>query len=413
MREKLTLGIYMAGLIILAVITTLSYNGSEDMSEIENPTESYISFFNYAKDKVIDVHITLPQESWINMLVTAHTRQFYGINAEIDGTAFNSVGFRIMGNLFSSNPQSQTRYSFKIQFNRYINGHSFYGIDELNLRNQFGDPSFMREYLMLEAMRESGMAVPLAMYVNLYINGQLQGLYLAVEAIDNSFLTRNFGDALGNLYRGENHATMLTDMHSEAFSHKKGDDIEQTELAYLIKVLNNLQFGKGEIESVLDVDSVLRYIAANTVFGNYGSYLGRNAQDYYLYRNPYTGIFTIFPHDVKTAFGAYRHDYGRSTDIPVTRPLLDSTFTDRPLVGKLLAVDEYRDKYTEYVNEFIGYLKNVELRIGELDEILSPYVEADPTKFYTTEHYKANINGTGNMSILTYARKRLEFLERQ
>jgi hypothetical protein len=200
-------------------------------------------------------------------------------------------------------------------------------------------------------------------------------------------------------------------MPPEAFLHQKGDDIEQTGLAWLIKILNNMIPGnKSEIESVLDVDSALRYIAANAVFGNYDSYLGKNAQNYYLYQN--NGIFTVIPCDVYTSFGADKNDYGASADISVMKPLLAVGLTERPLVEKLLAVQEYKDRYMEYVNKFIDCLKNTETRIGELDAVISPYVEKDPTKFYTVEHYRANINGTGNMSVLTYARKRLEFLEK-
>ena len=50
---------------------------------------------------------------------------------------------------------------------------------------------------------------------------------------------------------------------------------------------------KGDIESVLNVDSALKYIAANTVLGNYDSYNGNMAQNYYLYGQD--GNFTVIP----------------------------------------------------------------------------------------------------------------------
>ncbi len=37
---------------------------------------------------------------------------------------------------------------------------------------------------------------------------------------------------------------------------------------------------KGDIESVLDVDSVLKYIAANTLLESYDSYSGQFSQNY-------------------------------------------------------------------------------------------------------------------------------------
>ena len=412
MRQPILLVIYMAALLILLLaVINLGGTGSADMSGIQPAASSdaYVSFFTSSKDKVVDLHINLPQNSWVNMLVNAHERRFYSATVEINGEKYDNSGFRIKSNMPSSNPQSLIRYSFKIKFNRFINGQSFHGLDELNLINMFGDPSFMREYLALEAMRSAGMNAPLAVYINLYINGQLQGLYLGVEPVDSSFLARNFGGALGNLFRADRHATLLTDMHPEAFSHRQGDDINRTELARLIQILDTMPLGgKGNIESVLDADSALKYIAANAVLGNFGSYLGGNARDYYLYHH--NGVFTVIPYEVGTAFGAHRNDYGISFDISAARPLLDAAPAQRPLVGKLLAVPEYNEKYTEYINGFIEYLANTESRINELNKVLLPYIEADPTKFYTVQHYQANINGTGNMSILTYIKKRLEVL---
>jgi hypothetical protein len=234
-------------------------------------------------------------------------------------------------------------------------------------------------------------------------------LYLGVEPVDGSFLERSFGDAAGNLFRADRHATLRADMHPEAFSHRQGDDINRTELARLVRILNAMPSGqKGDIESVLDADSALRYIAANAVFGNFGSYLGSNARDYFLYHH--NGVFTVIPYEVRTSFGASGKDYGISADISPAKPLLDVGIAQRPLVGKLLAVHEYNAKYMQYAQEFIKYLENAESRINELNKILLPYIEADPTKFYTVEHYKANISGAGNMSILAYIKTRLAFL---
>ena len=411
MRKSMILGLMAAFLLLTVAVVNLTGGGSADISGI-TPGEkgsAYASFFNSSKDKVIDLHINLPQNAWIEMLVNAHERKFYSADIEINGQRHESAGFRIKSGMPSSNPQSLIRYSFKIKFNRFINGKSFHGLDELNLINNFGDPSFMREYLMLEAMRESGMPAPLAVYINLYINGRLHGLYLGVEAVDSSFLARNFGDALGNLFRADRHASLLLDMHPEAFSHRQGDDINRTELARLTRILNAMPLGqKGEIESVLDVDSALKYIAANAVFGNFGSYLGGNARDYFLYHN--NGVFTVIAHEVHTSFGAHRDDYGISADVSAARPLLNINMAQRPLAAKLLAVPEYNELYEQHIKEFTELLKNAESRISELNKVLLPYIEADPTKFYTAEHYNANINGTGNMSILTYIKKRLEFL---
>ncbi|AZS18117.1 hypothetical protein EI981_03980 [Paenibacillus lutimineralis] len=64
---------------------------------------------------------------------------------------------------------------------------------------------------------------------------------------------------------------------------------------------------------------------------------------------------------------------------------------DRPLVAKLLAVDEYKDEYHNILKEAIeGYLANdtFTARVNELSEMISSYVKADPTAFYTYQQYE-------------------------
>ena len=397
----------MAVLLIASMVSVVIMVSG--MHELENAENSYPAFFDNSRDRVIDIHVTIPRDDFMDMLVNSHTRRFYGADIHIDGNTYETAGFRIRENLITSNPQSQTRHSFKIKFNRFIKGQKFRGLDELNLINMSGDPSFMREYLALEIMREAGMPAPLAMYVNLYINGHLHGLYLAVESADNSFLTRIFGDHHGDLFRAEKYATLRPDMFTEAFSRKKGTDINHEGIALLIEALDNMNGGeKGWIEEILDVDSALQYIAANVVLGNYGSYLGRSARDFYLYRH--NGVFTVIPFRVSSSFGAYRHDNGRSTRVPVNSPVFDTRVADRPLIAKLLEVEEYKERYMAFVDEFIAALQNAEARIAEIDRAIARHVEADPTRFYTFEHYRANVSGTGNLSILTYIRERLDFL---
>lgn len=62
------------------------------------------------------------------------------------------------------------------------------------LNNSYSDPSFLQEYLHYEALRAIGEDVPLTVFTNLYINGELYGFYIGVESVDDSYLERNFGE---------------------------------------------------------------------------------------------------------------------------------------------------------------------------------------------------------------------------
>ncbi|MDQ7860061.1 CotH kinase family protein [Peribacillus frigoritolerans] len=58
----------------------------------------------------------------------------------------------------------------------------------------------MREYLSYELMDKMGIATPGHSYMYVTINGKEWGLYLGVEAIEETFLNTNFTDGTGDLY---------------------------------------------------------------------------------------------------------------------------------------------------------------------------------------------------------------------
>ncbi|SHJ59275.1 CotH protein [Geosporobacter subterraneus DSM 17957] len=284
------------------------------------------------------------------------------------------------------------RYSFRIKLDKYVKGQTLFGLDEFVVNNMYSDPSYMREYLSYEALRKIGADVPLTVFANIYINGELFGFYLCVEAIDDSFLERNFSNDKGNLYKQEQGSTLeyVEGSNYEKSEQKSGKDETKTDLKNLIKVLNDMKLGeKGNIESVLDVDSALRYIAANTVLGNYDSYNGNLAQNYYLYGQD--GKFTVIPWDYNMSIGGFGGGGGSSTTIPIDEPVTGINIKNLPMIHKLLAVQEYRERYHQYIKELVAYLEGFEERVAELSEIIRPYVKADPTKFYTMEQFEASI----------------------
>lgn len=53
------------------------------------------------------------------------------------------------------------------------------------------DATYMKDYLSYMIMREAGVRAPLTSYAALSINGELHGLYIAIENVSDSFLERN------------------------------------------------------------------------------------------------------------------------------------------------------------------------------------------------------------------------------
>lgn len=385
---------------------------AEDTSTSTGVAQAYESLFQ--TDNVIDVNVTIDDADWKSMLESPLDKDYKKVSVEVDGNKLDNVGFSTKGNLTLksvASMQDSDRYSFRLKFDKYDKTQTLLGLDKMVLNNNYADPSYMREVLHYEALRSIGMDVPMTNYVNLYINGELVGFYTGVEAVDDSYLERNYGEDYedGVLYDTDEKSYLQYSEGSDysTITEDLGTDENKTKLKNFIKTLNDMPEGeKGDIESVLDVDSALKYIAGNMVFGNYDSYSGDKGHNYMLYGDA-AGKFTVVPWDFNMSFNGYSGGGRRgttgstttntnATNVSVDEPVLGISMGNVPMINNLLAVPEYKEKYLSYVNELTDYLEGIQDRITGLADIIRPYVEADPTKFYTTEQFESNIAYSAN-----------------
>jgi spore coat protein CotH len=401
----------------------------------------------FPKDRVVDVKITIDEADFQDMLNNASAEEFKTASVDYNGHHFDNIGIRTKGNLSLRSVVQMSdsdRYSFKLSFDEYVN-QTLEGIQKINLNNNYSDATYMREFLTYELSEQMGLPTPKHSYVNVYINGELWGFYLAVEQIGDAYLERNFGNAYGALYKGQmtgsgSDLTWLGDDLSAYTglvqkSKSSNDDI-------LINMLDELNNG-SDYEKYINVPDALGYIALNTLTNNMDSYIGANKQNYYLYEN--NGVFSILPWDYNMAFDGMGGGFGRGANSgagadgaggatggaaggdaaggaggaasagadaqggaaapggaapggvgPSRSNLLideptQGAVADRPLVAKLLAVEEYKAQYHDILQSAIdNFLENEKfsVRVTELSAMISPYVKADPTAFYSYEEYE-------------------------
>ena len=419
MRKK-----YIKLIMIVFIIATLAACDIGDISNNPSPTiQNGIDMGNrddyshiFKENNVLEISITIDPTYLDEMYEYPDSYEYYSANIKVNDTEVKNSGFRIMGNTdLDGGDSSASRYSYRLKFDKFVKGQALDGLDELVLSNASRDPSFMREYLLCEAFAKIGLPAPLATYAKVTVNGNFLGFYIAIESIDDSFLKRSYGNNKGNLYKSNGNAT-LEDLNSlSLFEQKNGEEENKEDLQTLIETLNAMPLGeKGDIEKILDVDSVLKYIAVNSVLGNFDSYIGASCDNFFLY--VVNKKFSIIPWDFNLAFGAQRKDNGISVATPVDSPVFRADITERPLVYNLLSVQEYYDKYLEYVNTCKEFLENLETRVNELDKLISSYVKNDSTSFYSFEDYEANIgknneDSSGVISITEYGRLRIEYIK--
>ena len=155
--------------------------------------------FDHSKVHTIDIVIN----DWDGFIEGCESEEYSACNVIIDGEAMKNVGIRAKGNtsLSSVRNMNSSRYSFKIEFDQFENGKTYHGLDKLCLNNIIQDNTYMKDYLAYTLMNDFGVDAPLCSYAYITVNGEDWGLYLAVEAIENSFLERNYGKNYGDLYK--------------------------------------------------------------------------------------------------------------------------------------------------------------------------------------------------------------------
>ncbi len=147
--------------------------------------------------------IDIVMDDWEGFLETCENEEYQSCAVVVDNEAYKNVALRAKGNTSLSMVSSygNDRYSFKIEFDHYDAGNTYYGLDKLCLNNIIQDNTYMKDYLAYTLMRGAGVASPLCSFVYLTVNGEGWGLYLAVEAVEDAFLSRNYGRDSGNLYK--------------------------------------------------------------------------------------------------------------------------------------------------------------------------------------------------------------------
>ena len=478
---------------------------------------------------VHEINVELAEDDWKDLLANPLEKTKYKADVTIDGEKIENVSFATKGNTSLSQVASSDsdRYSFKINFGKYEKGQTYQGLDKLNLNNIMSDATYMKDYLSYRIMREAGVSASLTSYVALSVNGELHGLYIAIEDVSDSMLERSGKSSDGALYKPETerldnanggpdkkqdgmqppsgdeqmqqggmkppsgdeqmpqgnfrpptnsdgeidmpqgNGQMLQggmnppsgdgqmpqgdfqpptnsdgeiempqgggtqggpmgmdgdssgadlvysddnrDSYSDIFDNEENDvsEDDEKELIAAIKALNS-----GEnIEQYWNMDEVIRYFVAHNFVLNYDSYTGAMLHNYYLYQND--GKVSILPWDYNLSFGGFQggSDATSAANWAIDSPLSGTTEEKRPLWNAIVSNEAYLEKYHQYYNELLAnFFSNGKCteEIERVYNMIRPYVEKDPTAFYTLDEFDEAVT-----TLKDFCEKRAESISKQ
>ena len=342
--------------------------------------------------------ITISDENWQDILDNPLDEEYHETAITFNGVTLDSVAIRTKGgsSLSSVANSSSDRYSFKVDINEYVSGQTFFGLKKFTLQNSFNDPSYMREVIAYELMDEMGVPTPEHAYVNFYVNGELFGLYLMVEAVDGEFVEKHFANSNGDLYKPDGTGSDLLWLGDDIQSYTDINlqtNEESTDNGAFINFVESLD--KGETNAI-DIDTLLRYMSVSTSLSNLDSYHGPLAHNYYIYDQD--GVFSILPWDFNESFGTFNMDCN-SVDIRelyIDEPV-SGALSERPMLANVFAEQSNLDTYHSYLTQLInGSLSSdtFSTRVNEIADLIREHVQNDPTSFYGSDYFEQNLTST-------------------
>ncbi len=285
-----------------------------------------------------------------------------------EGKEWYRVGVRFKGNssLASTWKSGNMKLSFKLDFDEFedeypqINNQRFYGFKKLSLKNNFKDKSMLREKVATDIFRNAGLAGSHTAFYTVYVDhgdGPIYfGLYTLVEEVDDTLIDTQFSNNDGNLYQPDGTgASFAAGTFSESVFVKETNE-DATDWSDIQTLFTTLHAGtrttdaaswRANLETILDTDVFLKYLAVNTVIQNWDTY-GRMTHNYFLYNNPNNNLLTWIPWDNNEAL----QTGNQGGSLPLNFSGLTSS--QWPLIGFLYADPIYRAQYDINVKEVIN-----------------------------------------------------------
>ncbi|MEM6967454.1 MAG: CotH kinase family protein [Bacteroidota bacterium] len=360
----------------------------------------------YDLNTIQNIEITFAESNWDQLLDNAYAADAGYIMAQsvtINGVTFDSVGVKYKGN--STYNPNQNKNPWHIELDTYKD-HQYEAYTDIKLSNVAKDPSFLREVLSYQILRQY-MDAPLSNYANVYVNGTLIGLYSNSESISKKFVDNRFYSKTNTFIKcnpPDGAGPQATDFPNLVYL---GQDSSSYYDAYelksdhgwqeLIDLCDTLTNHIGDIEKILDVDRAIWMLAYNNVLVNLDSYNGGFTQNYYLYRSNH-GQFLPVIWDLNESFGRFGNTGTGNLNNTIAKQqmshFLHENDSDFPLIRQLLSVPMYKRMYlAHYKTILMENFDNESYFQTALtfQTLIDDAVEADPNKFFTYNNFTSNL----------------------
>jgi spore coat protein H len=211
---------------------------------------------------------------------------------------WTNVALHLKGAAGSFRPVD-TNPALTLNFDKFVDGQRFHGLQKISLNNSVQDPGYLSEKLCREVFAAAGVPVPRSDYAMVELNGRQLGLYVLAEGWNKQFLKRYFQNVDGNLYDG----AFGRDINQvlPVNSGKNPEDQSELQALYAACTNRNLPARLTQLEKLLDLDCFYSLLALDTMMWNWDGY-AINKNNYRLFHDRGSGRLVFMPHGLDQMF---------------------------------------------------------------------------------------------------------------
>ncbi len=278
----------------------------------------------FSDDQVLDVELNLDPTDWEALEEQGNEETYVPAQANIVGDGFGEASFAELGlrhkgawslhHCWDDNGGVRNyaaecaKLSYKLKFDKYDDDARLDGLKRLNLHASAGDFSKLRELVAYSTFRDFGVDAPRTALARVTINGQLQGVFIAVEAIDGRYTKSRFRGGDGNLYKEIWPKTGQDDEHFIEALRTNEDVADVSAIHAFAAAIEDASASnfRDDIEAWVDVDALLRYIAVDRALKNWDGvmtfYSPLTSHNFYWYHDDVRERFELIPWDLDNTF---------------------------------------------------------------------------------------------------------------
>ncbi len=298
-----------------------------------------------------------------------------------DGRRWDHVAVRYKGNSSIVSAWSRGVGKLPLRFNftklkdlyPAVADQRFWGFKDLALSNINSDDSMIREKLANDFLRQAELPVGRSAFYRVYVDhgegSQYFGLYTADEIPEDQFLDNAFGSRDGNLYKPE---SMLLTFDESQFEKKTNEtEADFSDVRALVTALNasrtDAAAWRSGLDATLDTSLFLKWLAANTLMGNWDVY-GAMSHNYYLYASPSASK--------RLTWIAWDHSLAFATNNQSASLDLANVGSSWPLIRYTMDDTTYRAVYFAALEKVAALFtrEKLEAKIRAAHDLVAPYV---------------------------------------